>query len=78
LIECCFVDHPCADFRGEDLLDFNQRKLGNDQTLAGCLNERIHPFTSDLGMVQLRQSTGVKKVAGQLTFVSRNQEVRIQ
>jgi len=78
LIECCFADHSRPDFGGEDRLDLDQRKLGNDQSRAGRLNQRLHPFTPDPKMVQLCQSDGVNEVAGHLTFVPFSEEVRVQ
>jgi hypothetical protein len=78
LIECCFINHSRSDFGGNDRLDFDQRQLGKDKTGARGLNERVHPFTPDLGMVELRQSAAVKKVAWQLKFVPLQEEVRFE
>lgn len=57
------------DLGGEYGFDLDQRELGNDHLSARRLGKRLHPLTPDLGMVQLRQCTGVEEIARHLTFV---------
>jgi hypothetical protein len=73
-----FADYSCPDFGGKDRLYFDQGELGNDESRSGRINQQLHPFAPDFGVVQLRQGTGVEEITGHLAPVPFSGKVGVE